>query len=123
VVRTVQRVCFFLAWSSTLCSAEHLWRWFIWVLIWFGSACVYVCVLYLQAGDVSLRPASQLHTRDRSFNPEAPTNTHTHTHMCNTHWLTDSYTRRHTYWGALHHEQHRTDSAVVYKTEVALGEG
>lgn len=111
----------FLAWSSTLCSAEHLWRWFIWVLIWFGSACVYVCVLYLQAGDVSLRPASQLHTRDRSFNPEAP---QTQTHTCNTHWLTDSYTQRHTCIREHSITSNTGQIALLFtKTEVALGKG
>ena len=48
-------------------------------LVWQrGERCA--CVLYLQAEDESLRPVSQLHTRDRSFNPDARTESHTHTH-------------------------------------------
>lgn len=89
-------------------------------LVW-QCLCVYVCVLYLQTGEVSLRPASQLHTRDRSFNPEAPTNTNTH--VCNSHWLTDSYTQRHTCIRE-HSIMANTGQIVLFtKTEVALGEG
>lgn len=94
MVRTVQRGFFFSLILYFMFSRASLKVIYLGVNLVWQCLCVYVCVLYLQAGDVSLRPASQLHTRDRSFNPEAPTNTNTH--VCNTHWLTDSYTQRHT---------------------------
>lgn len=47
-----------------------VWQWL--------RMCARVCVLYLQPWDEALQPASQLHTRDTSFNPETPPNTHTH---------------------------------------------
>lgn len=90
----------FWVWS-TLCSAERLWRWFIWVLIWFGSGCECVrasmCAIFT---GLRWTPATCLTAAHQRYQLQSRAPQHTHT---NTLSVRQTYTQTHMYWWALNH--------------------